>query len=56
MTESGGAGVPFGAAGSGIISWFMGLPGLIVSAVTGYGVLFQNWIGRGYSKLTGIVG
>jgi|GEM_PF-6149920 len=56
MTQSGGPGVPLGGAGSGIIDFFTGLPGMFVAAVSGYGVLFRNWLGKALSKVAGMVG
>lgn len=56
MTESGGVGVPFGGAGGTVVSWLFGLPGMVVSAVAGYGVLFRNWLGKAWSMLAGYVG
>ncbi|WP_135807269.1 hypothetical protein [Halorussus marinus] len=51
MTTSGGIGGPIGGAADGFIGFLKSIPGILIAGVTGYGVLFKNWIGRVLSGL-----
>lgn len=49
MTESGGAGVPLGGTGQGIIDAITSLPGILISGVVGYVGIFRG----GFMRLLG---
>ena len=55
QTAEGGIGGPMSAVGNGILGFLGSLPGIVVSGIVGYGVVFKNWLGRLFAMLSGFV-